>query len=409
MNKTGLFISFCKYKYLKNFRRAYCSKSKLSNPEENTRAAEVKRKPNVKTLLDEAATFEDSEPKSAEDVWSTSPYPKGTIGRSQGLHSLRPRINPEETSIILFPGQGSQYVGMGKELNKFPAALDLFKTANDILKYDLLKLCLEGPVNKLNQTVYAQPAILVCSLAALERLKEEKPSAIENCIATAGFSLGELSALVLAGVLTFEKAVKLVKIRAEAMQIAAEMEEGAMLTVLYGADSILGEACKRAEEFAKQSGVGLAYCGVANYLFPHCKIVAGNEKAIKFLEDNKSEFNLKRLKRLPVSGAFHTPLMKPAVDVFYNALKKMKLSEPMIAVHSNIDGKHYQDGDEVKRRLPKQILAPVKWEQTLHILYERPPDMPYPKTYECGPGNSLATILKQVNAKAWKDCFNVKT
>lgn len=101
--------------------------------------------------------------------------------------------------------------------------------------------------------------------------------------------------------------------------------------------------------------------------------------------------------------------MKPAVDVFYEALKKVKISDPMIAVHSNIDGKHYKDTFDIKRRLPKQILAPVKWEQTMHILYERSQDMPFPNTYECGPGNSLSSILKMVNAKAFEDCYVVKS
>ncbi|CAH1389582.1 unnamed protein product [Nezara viridula] len=364
---------------------------------------------NVKKMLEEAATYEDEQPKDEGDVWSTSPYPKGASVRNQADHSFRPRINPSETSIILFPGQGTQYVGMNKDVIKFPPAKDLFDIASSILGYDLNKLCLQGPAEKLNRTEYAQPAILVCSLAALERLKEEKPQAIENCIATAGFSLGEISALVLAEVLSFEKAVKLVKIRAEAMELAAEMEKGAMLTVLYGPDSKLSEACIKAKEHAATSGVTKAYCGVSNYLFPHCKIVGGNEKAIQYLEENKSQFNLRKLKRLPVSGAFHTPLMIPASEVFYKAMKKANLSDPIIAVHSNIDGKHYENAEHIRRVLAKQIVAPVKWEQTLHILYERPKDMPFPKTYECGPGNSLSTILKMVNVKAWQECFNVKS
>lgn len=101
--------------------------------------------------------------------------------------------------------------------------------------------------------------------------------------------------------------------------------------------------------------------------------------------------------------------MLPASEVFYKAMKKANLSDPVIAVHSNIDGKHYQNAQHIRRVLAKQIVAPVKWEQTLHILYERAKDMPFPKTYECGPGNSLSTILKMVNVKAWQECFNVKS
>uniref|UniRef100_A0A146LR85 [acyl-carrier-protein] S-malonyltransferase n=1 Tax=Lygus hesperus TaxID=30085 RepID=A0A146LR85_LYGHE len=361
----------------------------------------------VKRLLEEAASFEDDIPTKGEDAWATSPYPKGAVIRSQGLRSLRPLVDPKETSVILFPGQGTQYVGMGKDLTRFPAARDLFKEASQILGYDLLKLCKEGPVQKLNRTEFAQPAILVCSLAALEMLKEERPSVIENCIATAGFSLGELTALVFAEVLSFAKAVKLVKIRGEAMQAAAELYKGAMATVLYGPDSKIGFACLRAKEYAASRGEEVPYCGVANYLFPHCKILAGSEEAIKFLEENKAEFKLKRIKRLPVSGAFHSPHMAPAVEVFRKALNKVPMQDPVLAVHSNVDGKIYRDAGHVRKQLPKQILAPVKWEQTLHILYERPADVDFPKTFECGPGTSLSTILKNVNLKASNSCINV--
>ncbi|XP_073975724.1 malonyl-CoA-acyl carrier protein transacylase beg [Rhodnius prolixus] len=365
------------------------------------------KRPDVKALLDNAASFEDEQAARDENEWSTSPYPKGATSRNQAFHSFRPRVDPRETSIILFPGQGTQYVGMGSDLVKFPGAKDLFEAASSVLSYDLLKLCTNGPAEKLNRTEYAQPAILVCSLAALERLKEERPSAIENCVGTAGFSLGELAALVFAEVMSFETAVKLVKIRAEAMQLSSEMIPGAMVNVLYGPDSELSKACAKAKEYAQSLGVENACCAISNYLFPHGKIVAGNEEAIKYLEDNKKEFKLRKLKRLPVSGAFHTPLMLPAVETFRAALSKVRLSDPAIAVHSNVDGRHYRDSAHVRRQLPKQIVAPVKWEQTMHILYERTADMPFPNTFECGPGQTLSVILKMVNTKAWGSCQNV--
>uniref|UniRef100_A0A023F858 [acyl-carrier-protein] S-malonyltransferase n=1 Tax=Triatoma infestans TaxID=30076 RepID=A0A023F858_TRIIF len=369
-------------------------------------SSKIKR-PDVKALLDEAASFEDEEAARDGNEWSTSPYPKGATARNQALHSLRPRVDPRETSIILFPGQGTQYVGMGSDLVKFPGAKDLFEAANSVLNYDLLKLCTNGPQDKLNRTEYAQPAILVCSLAALERLKEERPSAIENCVGTAGFSLGEIAALVFAEVMSFKTAVKLIKIRGEAMQLASEMTPGAMVTVLYGPDSELGRACIKAKEHAMSLGVENAHCAISNYLFPHCKIVAGNEEAIKYLEDNKKEFKLRKLKRLQVSGAFHTQLMLPAKEIFRAALAKAHLSDPSIAVHSNVDGRHYKDAAHVRRQLPKQIVAPVKWEQTMHVLYERSADMPFPNTFECGPGQTLSVILKMVNTKAWGSCQNV--
>lgn len=159
----------------------------------------------LKKLLDESASFEDAKPENVEQQWATLPYPQGTKTRKQGDFYKNPKTDARDTTIILFPGQGSQYVGMGKELLKFPMAKDLFELASYILKYDLLKLCLNGPAEQLNQTKYCQPAVMVTSLAALERLKEERPAAIDNCVATAGFSLGEITALVFAGALEFER------------------------------------------------------------------------------------------------------------------------------------------------------------------------------------------------------------
>lgn len=159
---------------------------------------------NVKKMLDEAATLTD-EPKEEQSFWHTSPYPKGTKIRDQSAHALRPAIDAAETTIIVFPGQGVQYAGMGKNLLKFPSVQDIFAAASEIVKYDVLKLCLEGPESKLNRTDYQQVAIFICSLAALEALKEEQPSVIENCIATAGFSLGEITALTFAEVFSFEQ------------------------------------------------------------------------------------------------------------------------------------------------------------------------------------------------------------
>lgn len=369
----------------------------------------VLKKPSedVVQLLENAASFQDQLPQTKEQVWSTAPYPKGAIPRSQASYSLRPNIDPKETTILLFPGQGSQFVGMGKRMLKVPIVQDLFDHASEILGYDLLKLCLYGPKEELDKTVHCQVAILVCSMAAVEQLKDDMPSVIENCIAAAGFSVGEITALTFAGVISFERAVRLVKVRAEAMQIASEMQPGGMMTVFYGPDSKLKEACTRAREWAEANGVEQPVCSVANYLFPDCKVLAGHNEALEFIEKNMKQFNLRRVKRLPVSGAFHTPLMQPAIEPFKTALRKVKLEEPMIAVHSNVDGKMYKNSESIHRLLPRQIVSPVKWEQTLHILYERPDGENFPATFECGPGNSLKTILKMVNAKAADFCKNV--
>lgn len=127
--------------------------------------------------------------------------------QSQAQHALRPKVDPKETSILMFPGQGTQFVGMGKNLMMIPQVVDLFHAASEILKYDLKKLCLEGPKSKLDQTIYSQPAIFVCSMGAVEKLKEEQPSAIENCMAVAGYSIGEFAALTFAGCFSFEEGI----------------------------------------------------------------------------------------------------------------------------------------------------------------------------------------------------------
>lgn len=175
----------------------------ISNIDENIKADS---NADVKELLDMSFVGDEIKSEENDQLWATSPYPKGAVNkRNQALYSNRPKINPQDTSILLFPGQGTQFVGMGKSLLKFPIARDLFDGANDLLGYDLLKLCLEGPKEQLNKTIYCQPAVFVCSLAAIERLKEERPAAIDSCYATAGFSVGEITALTFAGALSFDQ------------------------------------------------------------------------------------------------------------------------------------------------------------------------------------------------------------
>ena len=165
----------------------------------------------VKTLLDESRSSQisptdiDAEfPSDITDFSKTKYKNYNNWVRDQAKHSYRPRVNPKETSLLLFPGQGSQFVGMGSKLLDYPNVADMYRLASKILGYDLLDVCLNGPKQKLNKTEYCQPAIMVTSLAAVEKLKNEKPWAIENCVSTAGYSVGEYSALVFAGSLSFE-------------------------------------------------------------------------------------------------------------------------------------------------------------------------------------------------------------
>lgn len=187
-----------------DIRSSRCFSSLDSTEDKNAAAGKGSK---LQDLLDDSALGTGPlDEVDEEDEWRTSPYPIGAVvnpRQSQSMKSFRPKVDPALTSIILFPGQGSQYVGMGRELLKFPGACDIFEAANSILEYDLLKLMLNGPKKKLDQTKYCQPAVVVCSLAALEKLKEERPSAIESCMATAGFSVGEITALTFAGVFKF--------------------------------------------------------------------------------------------------------------------------------------------------------------------------------------------------------------
>lgn len=276
-----------------------------------------------------------------------------------------------------------------------------------LFSYDLLRLCLEGPKNKLDKTVYSQPAIAVTSLASLEKLRDERPKAIDNCVATAGFSLGEISALIFAGAIPFDKGVKLIQVRAEAMQIASDENPSGMATIHYGADSEVSLACHKAKEWCLERGVENPECAIANYLFPHCKVVAGSLEALNYLEKNSKRFKIRRVKRLPVSGAFHTKLMESALEPFKDAMKKIKFEKPLIPVHSNVDGRMYHNVDQILKQLPKQIVKPVKWEQLMHNIYERPQGEKFPRTFECAPGYSLTVILKMVNAKAWDSSYTV--
>ncbi|XP_017460988.1 PREDICTED: probable malonyl-CoA-acyl carrier protein transacylase, mitochondrial [Rhagoletis zephyria] len=330
------------------------------------------------------------------------------VNALEGDLQKRRAIDPKETSIVLFPGQGTQYVGMADQLMRFPSARSIFELANEVLGYDLLKICLQGPSNKLNRTEHAQLAVMVSSLAALEQLREERPRAIDNCVATAGFSLGEITALVFAGALPFDKALRLVQVRANAMQAACDAVPSGMILILYGPDTQVGTVCAKAQQWCLERGVEAPYCGVANYMYPHCKVIAGNQDALQYIEVNARALKIRRLKRLQVSGAFHTPIMQSAVEPFANALKKIQIKDPLIRVYSNVDGKPYRNAAHILRQLPKQIVSPVRWEQTMHLMYERRQGVDFPRTFECGPGKGLKQVLEKVNAKAANTAFNVE-
>ncbi|XP_019337257.1 malonyl-CoA-acyl carrier protein transacylase, mitochondrial isoform X1 [Alligator mississippiensis] len=308
----------------------------------------------------------------------------------------------DASSVLLFPGQGSQRAGMGRGLLSFPGARDLFVAARDVLGYDLLSLCLHGPQTELDRTVHCQPAVFVSSLAAVEKLSHQRPDVIENCVAAAGFSVGEFAALVFAGALDFEAALYAVKVRAEAMQQASEAVPSGMLSIIGQPKSDFKVACIEAREHCRSLGVEDPVCEVANYLFPDSRVVAGHLQALKFLEENSRKYYFARTKMLPVSGAFHTRLMESAIEPLAKVLKSVEIRKPLINVYSNVDGKKYMHSKHIQHLLVKQLVSPVKWEQTMHEVYERTKRTKFPFTYEVGPGKQLGAMLRNCNLKAWR-------
>ncbi|XP_015278465.1 PREDICTED: malonyl-CoA-acyl carrier protein transacylase, mitochondrial [Gekko japonicus] len=314
---------------------------------------------------------------------------------------------PEEGSVLLFPGQGSQYVGMGRELLRYSAARELFRVAERVLGYDLLGLCSSGPRAELDRTVRSQPAVFVCSLAAVEKLHHQQPAVIENCVAAAGFSIGEYAALVFAGAIEYAEALYAVKVRAEAMQEASETVPSGMLSVIGQHNSDYVAACIDARKHCKSVGIEDPICEVSNYLFPDSRVIAGHLQALEFLQQNSKKYSFARVKMLPVSGAFHTRLMEPVVEPLSEALQLISIQKPLIPVYSNVTSQRYTQPKQIKHLLAKQLISPVKWEQTMHAIYERKKGVRFPFTYEMGPGRQLGAILRNCNMRAWKFYKNI--
>ena len=292
-------------------------------------------------------------------------------------------------TAFLFPGQGAQSVGMARELTaNLPPAKALFDEAAEILGYDLLGLCINGPAERLNETDASQPAIFVASLAALESLKATTPDAVLQVAATAGLSLGEYTALVFAGAISFREALQVVKARGEAMQAAALATPSGMIAVLGLEPS---EVAVLAAE-ARSAGT----LEIANLLCPGNTVVSGTLAALDAFEQICLARGGIRTARLAVAGAFHTILMKPADDKLAEALAKVAITAPRIPVWSNVDAKPHTDPAEIRPLLVKQVLSPVLWEATIRGLMATGVD----KFYEIGPGRVLAGLLKRVNRKA---------
>ncbi|XP_043712739.1 malonyl CoA-acyl carrier protein transacylase [Telopea speciosissima] len=295
---------------------------------------------------------------------------------------------------FLFPGQGAQAVGMGMEAQNVPAAANLYKKANDILGFDLLDVCTNGPKEKLNSTVISQPAIYVTSLAAVEviRARDGGQQIIDSVDVTCGLSLGEYTALAFAGAFSFEDGLKLVKLRGEAMQEAADAAKSAMVSVI-GLDSekvqLLCDAAN--QEVDEENKVQ-----IANFLCPGNYAVSGGVKGVEALEAKAKSFKARMTVRLAVAGAFHTSFMEPAVSRLEAALAATEVKTPRIPVISNVDAQPHADPDTIKKILARQVTSPVQWETTVKNLLAKG----LKKSYELGPGKVIAGIVKRMDKSA---------
>lgn len=288
---------------------------------------------------------------------------------------------------FLFPGQGAQHVGMGRQLvERSSQARQLFERAADILGYDLLRLCQTGPASELDSTVISQPAIFVTSLAALEVLRAERPEVVLACEMAAGLSLGEYTALVFAGAMSFEDGLRVVQQRGEAMQAAADAVPSGMASILM----LDLEKVEQVREQARGSGV----LEIANYLCPGNLVISGSQSSIeKGIE--LAEAAGARVVPLAVAGAFHTRLMEPADQQLAQALAGVTLSAPEIPVISNVDAQPHSEAADLKQILVRQVVSPVRWEACVRRMLADGID----EFYEIGPGRVLTGLLKRIDRK----------
>jgi [acyl-carrier-protein] S-malonyltransferase len=294
---------------------------------------------------------------------------------------------------FLFPGQGAQTVGMGRQLyDALPPARQRFDQAADILGYNLLEVCVRGPAERLNSTVISQPAIYVTSLAALESLKASRPAVLDDCVAAAGLSLGEYTALTFAGALSFQDGLRVVQRRGEAMQAAADATPSAMVAVLGLEQPKVEELCAAAR--------GAEVLEIANLLCPGNIAVSGHKAACEAVERQAEQAGARTV-RLAVAGAFHTSLMKPADQALAQALADVTVQAPRVPVWSNVDAQPHTDPSEIRQLLVRQVVQPVLWEQTMRNLLAAGCEC----FYEIGPGRVLAGLLKRVLRKA--ECHNI--
>lgn len=279
----------------------------------------------------------------------------------------------------VFPGQGAQFTGMGKDLyDNSPLAKEMFEKANEILGFRITDIMFEGSADELKQTKVTQPAIFLHSVILAATLEDNfKPDMV------AGHSLGEFSALVANKVLSFEDGLKLVFQRAMAMQKACEITPSTMAAVLGLEDHVVEEVC------ASVDGVVVA----ANYNCPGQLVISGEVSAVERACELLKEKGAKRALILPVGGAFHSPMMEPAREELAQAIENTIFSNPICPVYQNVTASAVSDSDEIKKNLIIQLTAPVKWTQSVQQMFADGAT----EFIEVGPGNVLQGLVKKIN------------